>query len=151
MSIFENLENLKVSESCFNEIMDIVEALLDEGIMDDIKGGMSPEKAKEKWVKDKNKEYVEANRNTVKAERLYNKAFKKFKDKAVDWDVVSALGKDVTKAREIERAKFNTQLNANYDTKAGKHKMVLPVISRNGKNAYQSGYEKGGKKFTPKK
>ena len=142
MSIFENLENLKVSESCFNEIMDIVEALLDEGIMDDIKGGMSPEKAKEKWVKDKNKEYVEAGKNKIKANRLYNKAWKKFKDKAIDYDTVNALQKNVDKTREVE--------HANYDTKAGENKMVLPVISRNGKNVYQSGYEKGGRKYTPK-
>lgn len=31
MGIFENLENLAVSEECFNDIMDIVEAILDEG------------------------------------------------------------------------------------------------------------------------
>ena len=31
MSIFENLENLEVSESCFNDILDIVEELLSEG------------------------------------------------------------------------------------------------------------------------
>lgn len=31
MSIFESLENLAVSEACFDEIMDMVEAILDEG------------------------------------------------------------------------------------------------------------------------
>lgn len=32
MNIFENLENLEVSEACFNEIMDIVEAMLSESL-----------------------------------------------------------------------------------------------------------------------
>ena len=31
MDIFEQLENLNVSEECFDDIMDIVEAILDEG------------------------------------------------------------------------------------------------------------------------
>lgn len=36
MDIFENLENLNVSEECFDSIMDIVEELLDEGrLVDD--------------------------------------------------------------------------------------------------------------------
>ena len=34
MDIFENLENLNVSEECFNDIMDIVEELLSEKITD---------------------------------------------------------------------------------------------------------------------
>ena len=35
MDIFENLENLNVSEECFNDIMDIVEAVLSENAVDD--------------------------------------------------------------------------------------------------------------------
>ena len=34
MDIFENLENLNVSEECFNDIMDIVEELLSEKVTD---------------------------------------------------------------------------------------------------------------------
>lgn len=43
MDIFENLENLNVSEECFNEIMDMVEELLNEGWADILK--KHPEKA----------------------------------------------------------------------------------------------------------
>ena len=37
-SIFESLENLPVSEGCFEEIMDLVEAILDEGRLVDDNG-----------------------------------------------------------------------------------------------------------------
>jgi uncharacterized protein (UPF0147 family) len=37
MDIFENLENLNVSEECFNDIMDIVEEIISERTVNDIK------------------------------------------------------------------------------------------------------------------
>lgn len=37
MDIFENLENLEISEECFNDIMGIVEEIIDEEIIDYIK------------------------------------------------------------------------------------------------------------------
>ena len=37
MDIFENLEELNVSEECFNDIMDIVEELLNETVLNQIK------------------------------------------------------------------------------------------------------------------
>lgn len=38
MDIFENLENLNVSEECFDNIMDIMEEYLDESTLEDQKG-----------------------------------------------------------------------------------------------------------------
>lgn len=43
-NIFENLENLNVSEACFNEIMDIVEEIIDEDIKSYIYKNVAPEK-----------------------------------------------------------------------------------------------------------
>ena len=37
MNIFESLENLPVSEECFEEIMGIVEEILSEGLVGEIK------------------------------------------------------------------------------------------------------------------
>ena len=47
----EQEEVLPVSESCFDSIVDLTEAIIqsvNEGIMDYIKGGMDPEEAKTK-------------------------------------------------------------------------------------------------------
>jgi hypothetical protein len=46
MNIFESLENLNVSEECFDEIMELVEELLSEKVQDTIdkKYDMNPEK-----------------------------------------------------------------------------------------------------------
>lgn len=151
MNIFESLENLPVSEACFNDIMDMV-----EGVMDDIKAGMSPEKAKEKWVKDKNNEYVKAVEDSKKAKRLADKAEKKYhdyrlhgKEKTVDYNTYKSLSKRAEEADKIKNTKFNNQLKANFETETGKHKMVLPTFS-GGEYAHQTGYDKGGKKYTPK-
>ena len=37
MDIFESLENLNVSEECFEDIVNLVEAIIDEGIKDEVK------------------------------------------------------------------------------------------------------------------
>lgn len=141
MDIFENYETI---------------ILLTEAIMDDIKAGMSPEKAKQKWVADKNKGYVDAVQKENALRRLKRKANEKFYNGLVKYKTVKSLSNKVDKANNEQQAKFKTQLNANYDTKAGENKMVLPKIGtfgdKEGKTKYfQSGYKKGGKKFTPKK
>lgn len=66
MDIFENLENLPVSEACFNDIMDIVEEILSEGgyVARSYKSGLghsnrlckTPEEA-ENWVKNQKLDY----------------------------------------------------------------------------------------------
>ena len=152
MDIFESLENLKVSEACFDEILVLI-----EGVMDDIKAGMSPEKAKKKWVDDKNKEYVKSVDDANKARRIARKARKKFegylyhgKDDNVSMEDTHALEDKFFKASKNKQAKFNTQLKANYHSKAGKGKMVLPTYSQDG-HTHITGFEKGGRKYTPKK
>jgi hypothetical protein len=71
MDIFESLENLEVSEECFNNIMDIVEEILSEDIhsaidtyADDYKKGRLHQKADE--VQDKYEDDVD-NREGGKA------------------------------------------------------------------------------------
>lgn len=156
ISVLSNLvkeqeEMLPVSESCFNSIVSLTEAIIQsvtEGIMDDIKGGMDPEKAKAKWVKQKNKEFVEASKKENEANRLLRKALKKdalsYSPKAFD---------NLEKARKIADSKFHTQnrLNYRYKNSATDNKMVMPVYKKINGETYQVGFEKGGKPYKPKK
>lgn len=150
--LFRSLSE-SVSESCFDDIMGIVEELLlEEGIMNLIKQGMSPEEAKKQWAKDKNNEYIEAEGNHKNAARLRKKAYEKLQKGLVSPETFNKAIKDENKARKTRRTKFKTQLNANYDIKATKNKMVLPTYSESPDGtSYISGFTKGGKKFTPKK
>ena len=149
--IFQSLSEC-VSEACFDEILNMVEELLlEKGIMGYIKGGMDPQKAKEAWAKDKNNEYVEAEGNFKNATKLRRQAYKKFKKGLVPYATVADANKREDEARKISKAKFNTQLGANYDVKSTKGKMVLPQFSNTPDGSpYISGFTKGGKKFTPK-
>ena len=151
-SVLSNLvegqeEVLPVSESCFNSIVSLTEAIIQsvtEGIMDDIKGGMDPEKAKAKWVKQKNKEFVEASKKENEANRLLRKALKK------DTISYSKAFDNLEKARKIADSKFNTQneLNHRWKNNATYHKMVMPTYNNDG---IRVGFKKGGKPYKPKK
>ena len=152
MSIFESLENLNVSEECFDDIISLI-----ENVMDDIKAGKDPEKVKQEFIKTKNKEYVEANQNTNKANRLRRKAMDKWFQGHLTKDQYNKVESKAEKTGRIERTKFKNQLGLNYDVEAGKNKAVLPnniVVhdaEGNFKTAYQKGLEKGGKPYNPKK
>ena len=53
MNIFENLENLEVSEACFNDIMDIVEEIINEVSDDTAKGPWRKKKARTDELREK--------------------------------------------------------------------------------------------------
>ena len=94
MDIFENLENLNVSEECFDEIMGIVEALLSEDLA---------EKTKEKYGADSPQYY--------KADDLWDKAWtqaqKYFAAKGANHDLSTRrdIGQDKHVENEVKRGK----------------------------------------------
>ncbi len=79
MNIFENLENLNISENCFNEIMDIVEAVINE------RNKGNREKKKEWEMKrggypetptnptDSKEKYIKQGENVIKALKRHDK------------------------------------------------------------------------------
>lgn len=151
MDIFEGLENLNVSEECFDDIIALI-----EGVMDEIKAGKDPEKVKQEFVKTKNKEYVEANKNANQANRVRRKALKKWFEGKINGDQYKKVEDQAKQVSNIEKTKFKNQLGLNYDIEAGKNKTILPnnTVERNAdgsfKTAYQKGFEKGGKPYKPK-
>ena len=155
ISVLSNLveeqeELLPVSESCFNSIVSLTEAIIQsvtEGIMDDIKGGMDPEKAKKKWVKQKNKEYVEAVKKEDEANRLYRKA--RDQDQQTYWKALDNLGK----AEKVTSSKFHIQneLNHRWKNNATHNKMVMPVVKKINGHYRTVGFKKGGKPYEPEK
>ena len=147
----EQEEVLPVSESCFNSIVSLTEAIIQsvtEGIMDDIKGGMDPEKAKAKWVKQKNKEYIEAAKKEDEAHRLFRKAMR-----SSDAQGLRSAFDNLDKAEKAALSKFHTQneLNHRGDNNATHNKMVVPAYKKINGDTYQVGFEKGGKPYKPKK
>ena len=145
----EQEEVLPVSESCFDSIVSLTEAIIQsvtEGIMDDIKGGMDPEKAKAKWVKQKNKEFIEAVKKEDEANRLLRKAKKRLNDEGR-----TKAYNNLNKAERVTAAKFNTQDELNYrkNNNATFNKMVIPVYNYDGDKIV--GFEKGGKPYKPEK
>ena len=153
ISVLSNLveeqeEVLPVSESCFNSIVSLTEAIIqsiNEGIMDDIKGGMDPEKAKKKWVNQKNKEYIEAVKKENEAYRLLHKAAK-----SLDAQGLRSASNNLDKAEKVASSKFNTQneLNHRWKNNATHDKMVMPRYNDDG---IRVGFKKGGKPYKPKK
>ena len=157
MDTFESLENLNVSEECFNDIISIVE----ESIMDLIKRGMSPEEAKDEYFNQKNKEYVQAHKNVVNARRLENKAhekhIKKNRDREqygyntsntkYDLNALNKAKEGTEKAEETEDKILDRQYKL-YDTKAGKKRTVLPNYkTMKDYTTQQVGYKKNGEPF----
>ena len=144
----EEEEVLPVSESCFDSIVSLTEAIIQsvtKGIMDDIKGGMDPEKAKKKWVKQKNKEFIEAIKKEDEAHRLLHKA-----RKSSDAQGLRSAWDNLDKAEKAASSKFNTQnhLNHRWNNNATYNKMVMPMYNDDG---IRVGFKKGGKPYKPKK
>ena len=85
MNIFESLENLNVSEECFDDIMGIVEELLSEDIKSEVYKKVAPEKRYELLQKvDKNKENEMSDRHTRQMFKNYFDNGKKDMGKASD-------------------------------------------------------------------
>ena len=89
MNIFESLENLEISEECFNEIMDMVEELLSEGreageSLEDYKARLNKEKYEKVLPGMEDREATEKSigRNLKKSQKgniaSYKKAKKEF-------------------------------------------------------------------------
>ena len=122
MNIIENLENLNVSEECFNDIMSLI-----EGIMDNIKAGMDAEDAKKKWAKDKNDELQQAKKESETAARVYKQALKGWKRKSVPSETVDKLRNKSSKAHSDYLRKYKTNIKANFSNVKGvKGQMDLP-------------------------
>lgn len=146
----EQEEVLPISESCFDSIVSLTEVIIkniNEGIMDDIKGGMDPQKAKAKWVKQKNKEYIEGSKKEDEANRLLRKAVNQ------DPQVYIKAFHNLKKIRKIQDSKFNTQnvLGHKQDNSATYNKMVMPAFKEINGSIKKVGFEKGGKTYKPKK
>ena len=75
MSIFESLENLNISEECFNDIMDIVEDLLHQ--IEKVHG-------KPSWEEGKDGKYIPSNKSAELGSKAYAAMNKAEKRKKVD-------------------------------------------------------------------
>ena len=146
---------LPVSESCYNDIISLTEAIIatvtNEGIMDDIKAGMDPEKAKKKWVKQKNAELVDAVRKENNLRRLNKKEFEKSKKGEIPYINLGpgSVYHKMQKAADIANNKIRNNIKLNYrDNKATEGKMVRPSYDE---KMNFKGFEKGDKPYKPKK
>lgn len=139
MSVFENIENLEVSEACFNDIIDIVEAILSEaeGIMPLMKKHKGDKKkAIKEWVKQRNQELKDAGKTFAEANRLKNNAFKSYKrgDMSVsnrdgDYSIEPFYDKQGQTHTDYLN-KYKTNLRANYsDVEGVRGKMDLPPLT----------------------
>jgi hypothetical protein len=127
MDIFESLENLNVSEECFDDIMGIVEDLLSEDIKSEIHKKVAPEKRYELLQKvDKNKENEMGDRYTRQVFKNYfSNGIKDYAKASVEAD------KQIGVHGEHETSK----------NKKGSHKTHLRSIkSRDFGKSVKSGY-----------
>ena len=138
-SIFESLENLAISEECFNEIMDMVEAILDEAdgimpLMQKHKG--NKEKAVKEWVKQRNQELKDAQQKSTEANRTKDGAWKSRKREDMpmhvngEYSMEPFYKKDGQAHRNyLNKWSANSHAN-NSDVEGVKGKMYLPPLTK---------------------
>ena len=94
MNIFENLESLNVSETCFNDIMDIVEEIINE-----ISKEVADEVSLQRYInrRDADDRYLKTG-DSRDEKKLEDANFKKYKNSELrdKWDVLKGIkrGKD---------------------------------------------------------
>ena len=89
MNIFESLENLNVSEECFDDIMDIVEDLI-ETTQKNLKN-----------AKDKNDKYINRIKKVLKAKKENGTLDDSTRDKAWGMMYTGKHAHDLEKARDL--------------------------------------------------
>ena len=111
-SIFENLENLNVSEECFKNIIILIEELLDEaeGIMDLRKE--HKRKMINTWVNARNDEAAEASNKFERARRNLRNALKSYKRGDSQPPERSKVLQDLNQAQKEFEGKVQSQQRA---------------------------------------